>query len=80
MIELILFLMQQFISMLSLPSCVSTHEDGEGFNLLLQALPAGGKLMLRRYKEDQEEEKPKNRWGSPRARFFMKVAPRSLFY
>ncbi len=34
------------------------HEDGEGFNLLLQALPTDGKLVLRRYKEDPEEEKP----------------------
>ena len=24
------------------------HEDGEGFNLLLQALPIDGKLVLRR--------------------------------
>jgi len=37
------------------------HEDGEGFNVLLQALPVDGKLVLRRYKEDQEEEKPKKR-------------------
>jgi hypothetical protein len=37
------------------------HEDGEGFNLLLQALPTDGKLVLRRYKEDAEEEKPKGK-------------------
>ncbi len=35
------------------------HEDGEGFNLLLQALPIDGKLVLRTYKEDDDEEKPK---------------------
>ena len=34
------------------------HEDGEGFNLLLQALPTDGKLVLRRYKEDEDEEPP----------------------
>ena len=27
------------------------HEDGEGFNLLLQAMPLDGKLVLRTYKE-----------------------------
>jgi hypothetical protein len=35
------------------------HEDGEGLDILLQALPIDGKLVLRRYKEDAEEEKPK---------------------
>ncbi len=39
------------------------HEDKEGFNLLLQALPLDGKIVLRTYKEDEEEEKPK---GNPR--------------
>ena len=33
------------------------HEDGEGFNLLLNALPTDAKLVLRRYKEKPEEEK-----------------------
>ena len=37
------------------------HEDGEGFNLLLQAMPLDGKIVLRRYKEDAEEEKPKGK-------------------
>jgi len=37
------------------------HEDGEGFNLLLQALPVDGKLVLRRYKEETEEEPPKGK-------------------
>ena len=32
------------------------HEDGEGFNILLQALPTDAKLVLRTYKEDEEEE------------------------
>jgi hypothetical protein len=32
------------------------HEDGEGFNLLLQALPFDGKLVLRTYKEQPEEQ------------------------
>ncbi len=34
------------------------HEDGEGFNLLLQALPVDGKLVLRTYKESEEEPEP----------------------
>jgi hypothetical protein len=33
------------------------HEDGEGFNLLLQALPLDGKIVLRTYKEDAEVER-----------------------
>ena len=32
------------------------HEDGEGFNLLLNALPVDAKLVLRRYKEKPDEE------------------------
>ena len=32
------------------------HEDGEGFNLLLNALPVDAKLVLRRYKEKREEQ------------------------
>ena len=40
------------------------HEDGEGFNLLLQALPIDGKIVLRTYKEE-EDEKPK---GKPQSR------------
>jgi hypothetical protein len=31
------------------------HEDGEGFNVLLQALPTDAKLVLRTYKEKPEE-------------------------
>jgi hypothetical protein len=36
---------------------VFAHEDGEGFNILLQALPVDAKLVLRRYKEKEEEQK-----------------------
>ena len=32
------------------------HEDGEGFNLLLQAMPIDGKLVLRTYKEKPEDQ------------------------
>ena len=38
------------------------HEDGEGFNVLLQAMPLDGKLVLRTYKEDEEPE-PKGKGG-----------------
>ena len=37
------------------------HDDGDGFNLLLQALPLDGKIVLRTYKEDEEEEKGKGK-------------------
>ena len=33
------------------------HDDNGGFNLLLQAMPLDGKIVLRTYKEDEEEEK-----------------------
>ena len=36
---------------------VFKHDDGEGFNLLLQALPLDGKIVLRTYKEREEEQK-----------------------
>jgi hypothetical protein len=32
------------------------HEDGEGFNILLQALPTDAKLVLRTYKEREEDQ------------------------
>jgi hypothetical protein len=32
------------------------HDDGDGFNLLLNALPVDGKLVLRTYKEKPEEQ------------------------
>ena len=35
------------------------HEDGEGFNLLLQAQPLDGKLVMRTYREEAEPEDAK---------------------
>ena len=35
---------------------VFPHEDGQGFNLLLQAMPLDGKIVLRTYKEREEEQ------------------------
>ena len=32
------------------------HADGEGFNLLLQALPIDAKLVLRTYKDDEDDK------------------------
>jgi hypothetical protein len=32
------------------------HDDGQGFNLLLQAQSLDGKIVLRTYKDDEEEE------------------------
>ena len=37
------------------------HDDGEGFNLLLQALPLDGKIVLRTYKDDEPEEEERSR-------------------
>ena len=39
------------------------HDDGDGFNLLLQALPIDGKIVLRRYKDEEDEKasKPKRK-------------------
>lgn len=38
------------------------HEDGQGFNLLLQALPIDGRIVLRTYKEQEEpEEAPRGK-------------------
>ena len=31
------------------------HDDGEGFNLLLQALPIDGKIVLRTYKDEEKK-------------------------
>lgn len=41
------------------------HDDLEGYNLLLQALPLDGKLVLRKWKESEPEEdvKPKGKKG-----------------
>lgn len=35
------------------------HKDNDGMNLVLQALPTNGRLVLRRFKEKPEEEKKK---------------------
>ena len=32
------------------------HDDKDGFNILLQAMPLDGKLVLRTYKETEEEQ------------------------
>jgi hypothetical protein len=37
------------------------HADGEGYNLLLQALPIDGKLVLRLAKEGEPEEEKEER-------------------
>ena len=42
------------------------HEDGEGLNLLLQALPIDGKIVLRTYKEDEEAREEKANKGKLR--------------
>lgn len=42
------------------------HEDGEGLNLLLQAQSLDGKIVLRTYKEeDDDEHKSKETKGKP---------------
>ena len=33
------------------------HDDGEGFNILLQALPLDAKIVLRTYKESEQVQK-----------------------
>src|ERR1044071_6494256 len=33
------------------------HEDGEGFNLLLQALPLDGKIVLRTYRKTKKRSR-----------------------
>jgi len=37
------------------------HEDGDGFNIVLQALPIDGKIVLRLPRDDQPEEPPQGR-------------------
>ncbi len=34
------------------------HQDGEGFNVVLQALPINGKIVLRPPKSDAKDETP----------------------
>ncbi len=36
------------------------HKDGDGYNIILQALPIDGKIVLRPPKEDDEKPKEKN--------------------
>ena len=36
------------------------HQDGDGFNVMLQAFPLGGKIVLRPPKKDQEETPANN--------------------
>ena len=38
------------------PNVAFAPDDGEGFNILLQALPVDAKLVLRTYKEKPEEQ------------------------
>ncbi len=42
------------------------HQDGEGFNLVLQALPIDGRVVLRTPKEEGEQNAPQARQGSAR--------------
>jgi hypothetical protein len=35
------------------------HDDGDGYNLLLQAQPLDGKLVMRTYKDEAEPEDAK---------------------
>ena len=42
------------------------HEDGDGFNVLLQAAPLDGKLVLRRYKDEPEEEEKEKEKPKPK--------------
>ena len=37
------------------------HEDSGGFNMLLQAMPLDGKIVLRTFQEDEEEQKSKGK-------------------
>jgi hypothetical protein len=40
------------------PKMVIMHQDGEGFNVMLQALPINGKIVLRPPKDKSEDEPP----------------------
>ena len=35
------------------------HQDGKGFNIVLQALPLDGKIVCREVADDDAEEQPK---------------------
>ena len=43
------------------------HKDGKGFNVILQAFPLDGKIVLREPSDD-EKEKPDDKAGETRAR------------
>jgi hypothetical protein len=34
------------------------HQDGDGYNIVLQALPIDGKIVLRLPKDDQTQQQP----------------------
>jgi hypothetical protein len=36
------------------------HADGEGFNVMLQALPIGSKIVLRPFKQEEKETPANN--------------------
>jgi hypothetical protein len=36
------------------------HQDGDGYNVVLQALPIDGKVVLRAPKDDQPEQQPQD--------------------
>lgn len=37
------------------------HQDGDGYNIVLQALPIDGKVVLRLPKEDATDQQPQER-------------------
>jgi hypothetical protein len=48
---------------------VFPHKDGNGFNLILQAFPLDGKIVVREIKEEEEigaETPPRGRQDPPR--------------
>ena len=42
------------------------HKDGKGLNVILQALPIGGKLVLRLPKDEEHSSRPPSRSREPR--------------
>jgi hypothetical protein len=46
------------------------HQDGEGFNLVLQALPIDGRVVLRTPKDESSEagNGSRNQTGTPRSK------------
>jgi hypothetical protein len=41
------------------------HQDGEGFNIILQALPLNGKIVLRPPKSENKESEPQTHETGP---------------